>query len=60
MDKRIGAWKFGTSALYAGKRTDKQGTVDLGGYTTVDLHAEYQFAKDWAAQHDKRRAGKRA
>ncbi|WP_313572512.1 TonB-dependent receptor domain-containing protein [Comamonas terrigena] len=50
VDKRIGAWKFGTSALYAGKRTDKQGTVDLGGYTTVDLHAEYQFAKDWAVQ----------
>ena len=50
VDKHIGAWKFGTSALYAGKRTDKQGTVDLGGYTTVDLHAEYQFAKDWAVQ----------
>lgn len=50
VDKQVGAWKFGGSALYAGKRTERQGSIDLGGYTTVDLQAEYQFAKDWAVQ----------
>lgn len=50
LDKRLGAWKLGTSALYAGPRTDISGSRDLGGYITVDAHAEYQFAKDWALQ----------
>lgn len=50
LDKRIGAWKFGASALYAGQRTDQRGQVALASYTTVDAYAEYQFAKDWSAQ----------
>ena len=53
LDKSLGAWKFGANALYVGKRTDSVwgvGTVDMGGYTTMDLYAEYQLARDWAVQ----------
>lgn len=53
LDKTWGAWKLGANALYVGKRTDdvwNVGTVDLGSYTTVDLYAEYQLARDWAVQ----------
>lgn len=53
VDKTLGAWKLGANALYVGQRTDSVygvGTVDLKSYTTVDLYAEYQFAKDWAVQ----------
>lgn len=50
LDKRIGVWKFGASALYAGKRTDSRGAVKLGGYTTMDLYAEYQIAPQWSVQ----------
>ena len=50
LDKQIGSWKLGGSALYVGKRTDVRGTKDLAGYITVDTYAEYQIAKDWSLQ----------
>ncbi|MEN5423878.1 TonB-dependent receptor [Comamonas aquatica] len=50
LDKRFGAWRLGTSALYVGSRTDVSGSLHLGGYSTMDVHAEYQFATDWVLQ----------
>lgn len=50
LDKRIGAWTLGASALHVGKRTDWQGTMHLGSYTTVDAHVHYQWSKQLALQ----------
>ncbi|RZL87171.1 MAG: TonB-dependent receptor [Variovorax sp.] len=51
IDYAVGAWKFGGSALYVGKRfDDARNTLRLDPYTTVDLYAEYQVAKDWSLQ----------
>jgi vitamin B12 transporter len=52
-DYRVGAWTFGGSALYAGRRNDVNsdgGRVQLASYTTVDLHAQYRVNKDWSVQ----------
>ena len=50
-DYAMGVWKFGGSALYVGQRyDDSANTLVLGSYTTVDLYAEYRFAKNWSAQ----------
>jgi vitamin B12 transporter len=51
IDYSTGDWKFGGSALNAEERFDNPtNTVKLAGYTTLDLHAEYKVAKDWAVQ----------
>ena len=50
-DYRVGAWTFGGTVLSMGKRFDDAGnTKPLAGYTTLDLHAEYVLARDWALQ----------
>ncbi len=50
-DYRVGAWSFGGTLLTMGKRFDDVGnTTPLAGYTTLDLQAEYAFARDWALQ----------
>lgn len=54
VDKQIGQWKFGGSALYVGSRNDFDWSaykaVKLPSYTTLDLNAEYHFHKDWSLQ----------
>jgi vitamin B12 transporter len=51
IDYAVGLWKFGGSALHVGRRFDDvANTRRLGNYTTVDLYAEYQVAKDWSVQ----------
>ncbi|MBT2321236.1 TonB-dependent receptor [Variovorax paradoxus] len=51
IDYAVGPWKFGGSALHVGRRfDDTANTFRLGNYTTVDLYAEYQVAKDWSVQ----------
>ncbi len=51
IDYAVGAWKFGGSALHVGRRFDDvANTRPLGNYTTIDLYAEYQVAKDWSLQ----------
>lgn len=57
IDKEIGQWKFGGSALHVGSRGDSawdasynQTPVTLPSYTTLDLHAEYKLQQDWSVQ----------
>lgn len=52
LDKKIGAWKLGGSALYVGGRTDTVNSkpVKLNAYATLDLQAEYQVDRDWSVQ----------
>jgi vitamin B12 transporter len=51
IDYATGAWKVGGSALYVGSRyDDTANTRLLTSYTTVDLYAEYRFAKEWSVQ----------
>ena len=51
VDYTTGAWKVGGSALYVGSRyDDTANTRLLTSYTTVDLYAEYRFAKEWSLQ----------
>ena len=51
VDYTAGAWKFGTTLLAASNRFDNAAnTLPLGGYATVDVHADYALAKDWSAQ----------
>ena len=48
-DVGIGAWKFGASLLAISQRYDDTGnTFGLGGYATLDLHADYAVARDWS------------
>jgi len=50
-DHALGAWRFGGSLLAVGHRfDDTANTRRLGGYTTVDLFADWQFARDLALQ----------
>lgn len=53
VDKKIGAWQLGTSALYVGKRFDSDANyqrIVLQSYATLDVHASYQMTKDWSVQ----------
>lgn len=57
IDKEIGRWKIGGSALHVGSRNDQDYSkwpsitpVKLARYTTLDLHAEYKLQKDWSVQ----------
>ena len=50
-DHTVGAWRFGASVLSVARRFDDTGnTRRLGGYTTLDLYADWQFAKDLSLQ----------
>ena len=50
-DHAVGAWRFGGSLLAVGHRfDDTANTRRLGGYTTVDLFTDWQFARDLALQ----------
>lgn len=51
VDWTQGAWRFGGNVLAAGERfDDAANTQRLGGYATVDLYADWQFASDWSLQ----------
>ena len=46
-----GLWSAGVDLLKVGGRFDNAtNTAPLAGYTTLDLHAKYQLAKDWALE----------
>jgi vitamin B12 transporter len=48
-DYGVGAWKFGASLLHASDRfDDAANTYRLAGSTTLDLNADWAFAKDWS------------
>lgn len=50
-DWRQGDWSFGGNVLAVGERFDDAANLNrLGGYTTVDLYADWQFARDWSLQ----------
>lgn len=50
-DYGVGAWRFGASLLRVGSRFDDAGNArPLAAYTTADLHADWQFAKDLSLQ----------
>ena len=60
-DYRVGAWAFGGNVLTVGKRFDDTGNAKpLAGYTTLDLHADYALARDWALQARLNNASDRA
>jgi vitamin B12 transporter len=45
------AWKLGGQLTKAGSRFDNvTNTVELDGYTTLDLNAEYALSKNWTVQ----------
>lgn len=50
-DYGVGAWRFGGSILHVGSRFDDAANArPLGAYTTADLYADWQFAKDLSLQ----------
>ena len=50
-DHGFGAWRYGGSVLHVGSRfDDAANTRPLPAYTTVDLHASWQFARDFSLQ----------
>jgi len=50
-DYHLGDWRFGGSLLHVGDRfDDAANTTRLGAYTTVDLYADWQFAKELSLQ----------
>ncbi|MBX3658067.1 MAG: TonB-dependent receptor [Ramlibacter sp.] len=51
VDHRTGAWRYGASLLQVGQRfDDAANTRVLAAYTTLDLHADWQFAPQWSLQ----------
>ncbi len=51
VDYAAGQWKVGGQLLSAGSRFDDSANkVELNGYTTLDLNAEYKINNDWALQ----------
>jgi len=49
LDHTAGAWTWGASVLGASSRFDNAtNTVRLSGFGTMDLHARYALATDWA------------
>jgi len=51
LDRAYGKLRFGTTLFAAGRRYDDlANTVELGGYATLDLRAEYAFTKDLLLQ----------
>lgn len=50
-DHQVGAWKFGGSILHVGRRFDDAANrLPLAAYTTADVYADWQFAKDLSVQ----------
>jgi vitamin B12 transporter len=50
-DYTTGAWRFGGSLIHVGDRfDDAANTTPLAGYTTADIYADWQFAKDLTLQ----------
>lgn len=51
IDHLIGRWTIGGSLNATGKRyDDAANTIKLGGYSTLDLRAEYRFNPSWRLQ----------
>lgn len=51
VDYALGLWKLGASLLAASERfDDTANTRRLGGYATVDLHADYAVSKNWSVE----------
>lgn len=51
VDYALGSWKLGATLLAASDRFDNAAnTQPLGGYATVDIHADYAVSKDWAVE----------
>lgn len=52
------AWRLGATLQHAGARfDDAANTARLGSYTTLDLSAQWQLARDWALQAQLRNLG---
>jgi vitamin B12 transporter len=50
-DYSLGKWSFGGTLLHVGRRFDDVANRQaLGGYTTADVYADYQLARDWSLQ----------
>jgi len=50
-DWEQGAWRFGGNLLHAGERFDDAANANrLGGFTTVDVYADWRFAPAWSVQ----------
>ena len=50
-DYGVGAWTLGGSVLRAGGRFDDTANLKpVGGYTTVDLYADYALNQEWKLQ----------
>lgn len=50
-DWEQGAWRYGGSLLHVGERfDDTANATPLASYTTLDLHADWQFAPAWSVQ----------
>ncbi len=50
-DYSTGLWRMGASLLAASDRFENAAnTQKLGGYATVDVHADYAVSKDWSLQ----------
>jgi vitamin B12 transporter len=57
-DTAVGGWRVGGSLLAAGDRFDNAAnTVRLGGFGTVDLHADWRIAPQWLLGFAVRNAG---
>jgi vitamin B12 transporter len=51
LDRAFGAWRIGGSWIAEGGRWDDvANTLHVGGYATLDLHAQIALAQDWAVQ----------
>ena len=51
VDYTTGAWKLGTALLVASERFDNAAnTLQLAGYTTLDVSADYAVTKNWTLQ----------
>ncbi len=51
LDRTIGKFSFGTTIIAESARfDDPANSIRLGGFTTVDLRAEYALAQDWTVQ----------
>lgn len=50
-ERDFGRYRLGATLLAAGKRYDDlANTRELGGYSTIDLRAEYALTEDWRVQ----------
>ena len=57
LDRAFGAWRVGASWIAEGARYDDfANELRLGGYATLDLRAEWAFARDWTLQAQLRNA----